>query len=179
LVSAFRFDSLRGAALLENKPAVSASVQVDLGLFYRLTEFVGDGASIVARPGAYWSGFVYHIFLASEISMLGTSMPLLMNFASTHSLSTLQLGMIWPSPRAAVMYHRCRFGRIQMKSLLSSAVIAAVLGAPHSARAQAEVTLVASGGIRAAVEQLIPGFERKTGYKVKATFGSASEPSST
>jgi len=36
----------------------------------------------------------------------------------------------------------------------------------------AEVTLIAPGGIRAAVEQLIPGFEQKTGNKVKATFGS-------
>jgi len=43
----------------------------------------------------YWTGFVYHIFLASEISMLGTSTPLLMQFASTHGLSTLKLGMIW------------------------------------------------------------------------------------
>jgi di/tricarboxylate transporter len=43
----------------------------------------------------YWTGFVYHIFLASEISMLGTSMPLLMQFATTHGLSTLKLGMIW------------------------------------------------------------------------------------
>lgn len=34
------------------------------------------------------------------------------------------------------------------------------------------MTLIAPGGIRAAVEQLVPGFERKTGYKVKATFGS-------
>jgi molybdate transport system substrate-binding protein len=60
-----------------------------------------------------------------------------------------------------------------MKSLLSSAVVVLVLGHSFSARAQAsEVTLVAPGGIRAAVEQLIPGFERKTGHKVKATFGS-------
>lgn len=35
-----------------------------------------------------------------------------------------------------------------------------------------EVSLIAPGGARAAIEQLIPGFERKTGYKVKATFGS-------
>jgi molybdate transport system substrate-binding protein len=41
-----------------------------------------------------------------------------------------------------------------------------------TARAQTEVTLIAPGGIRAAVEQLIPGFEQKTGYKVRATFGS-------
>jgi molybdate transport system substrate-binding protein len=40
------------------------------------------------------------------------------------------------------------------------------------ARAQSEITLIAPGGIRAAIEQLIPGFERKTGRKVKATFGS-------
>ena len=43
----------------------------------------------------YWTGFVYHIFLASEVSMLGTSMPLLMNFATSHGLNPLALGMIW------------------------------------------------------------------------------------
>jgi len=43
----------------------------------------------------YWTAFVYHFFLASEISMLGTSMPLLMNFAKEHGLNPLQLGMIW------------------------------------------------------------------------------------
>jgi molybdate transport system substrate-binding protein len=60
-----------------------------------------------------------------------------------------------------------------MKYLLSSAMLVAlVLGNSHSARAQTEVTLIAPGGIRTSVEALIPGFERKTGYKVKATFGS-------
>jgi di/tricarboxylate transporter len=43
----------------------------------------------------YWTGFVYHLFLASEISMLGTSTPLLMQFAATHGLSALKLGMLW------------------------------------------------------------------------------------
>src|ERR1700691_5382817 len=57
--------------------------------------------------------------------------------------------------------------------LLSTAVLAIALGNPYSARAQSkEITLIAPGGIRAAVEQLIPGFERKTGNQVKATFGS-------
>src|SRR5215470_10117882 len=36
----------------------------------------------------------------------------------------------------------------------------------------AEVTLIAPGGIRAAVQQMIPAFERATGHKVNATFGS-------
>jgi molybdate transport system substrate-binding protein len=65
-----------------------------------------------------------------------------------------------------------RSGR-DMKYLPSlAAVITLVLGISHSAAAQTEVTLIAPGGIKAAIEQLIPGFERKTGDKVKATFGS-------
>ena len=43
----------------------------------------------------YWTAFVYHIFLASEISMLGTSVPPLMNFALAHGLNPLTVGMIW------------------------------------------------------------------------------------
>jgi di/tricarboxylate transporter len=43
----------------------------------------------------YWTAFVYHIFLASEISMLGTSIPLLMNFAKANGLDPLAIGMVW------------------------------------------------------------------------------------
>jgi molybdate transport system substrate-binding protein len=32
--------------------------------------------------------------------------------------------------------------------------------------------LIAPGGIRAAIDQIIPDFERRTGHKVKATYGS-------
>jgi molybdate transport system substrate-binding protein len=60
-----------------------------------------------------------------------------------------------------------------MKYFLSTAVVAVALGGLCSAGAQSsEITLIAPGGIRAAVEELIPGFEAKTGHKVKATFGS-------
>src|SRR6266478_8345847 len=56
-----------------------------------------------------------------------------------------------------------------------AAIALTILVLAQGARAQSgkgEVTLIAPGGARAAVEQLIPGFESKTGYKVKATFGS-------
>ncbi len=56
-----------------------------------------------------------------------------------------------------------------------AAMAAMIVALGQGARAQSskgEVTLIAPGGARAAVEQLIPGFEKKTGYKVKATFGS-------
>jgi molybdate transport system substrate-binding protein len=58
-----------------------------------------------------------------------------------------------------------------MKPLLFLSVLALVLCSAQSSKAQSEVSLVAPGGIRAPIEQLIPGFEKKTGYKVKATFG--------
>src|SRR5580658_8927077 len=60
-----------------------------------------------------------------------------------------------------------------MKYLLSSVIATLALGSFYTAGAQTnESTLIAPGGIRDAVEQLIPGFEAKTGHKVKATFGS-------
>jgi molybdate transport system substrate-binding protein len=57
---------------------------------------------------------------------------------------------------------------------LPSAVLAMslVLGLSHTAAAQTEVTVIGPGGVRAAVEKLVPIFEAKTGYKIKATFGS-------
>jgi Bacterial extracellular solute-binding protein len=58
-----------------------------------------------------------------------------------------------------------------MKDLLLAAVAAtAVLGC-SSVRA-AEITLIAPGGIRAAIDQMIPDFEKRTGHTVKATYGS-------
>ena len=54
--------------------------------------------------------------------------------------------------------------------LVSTVAAIAVCGC-STARA-AEVTLIAPGGIRAAVQQMIPDFERATGHKVNATFGS-------
>lgn len=58
------------------------------------------------------------------------------------------------------------------KLLLSFVAAVLILGITAPANAQTEVTLIAPGGIRAALEQLIPGYEAKTGNKVKATFGS-------
>jgi molybdate transport system substrate-binding protein len=50
-------------------------------------------------------------------------------------------------------------------------IATALLGCVQAARAD-EITLVGPGGVKAAVEKMIPAFEKKTGHKVKATFGS-------
>jgi len=53
---------------------------------------------------------------------------------------------------------------------IRATLIALILCAPMSAFAD-EITLIGPGGIRAAMEKLIPLFEAKTGHRVKATFG--------
>jgi molybdate transport system substrate-binding protein len=71
----------------------------------------------------------------------------------------------WTQDERGVM----RLGEEPMKHLLAG-IAAAVLVA-SSAQA-AEITLIAPGGIRAAIDEMIPAFEKKTGNTVKATFGS-------
>jgi solute carrier family 13 (sodium-dependent dicarboxylate transporter), member 2/3/5 len=43
----------------------------------------------------YWTAFFYHFLLASEISMLATSIPLVVEYAKVHAFNPLQLGLIW------------------------------------------------------------------------------------
>ena len=58
-----------------------------------------------------------------------------------------------------------------MKALFLPVIVALIASSPLPALA-VEITLIAPGGIRAALEDILPGFERATGHKVKATFGS-------
>jgi anion transporter len=62
-------------------------------VFSRIEPFLGNIFSTTAIM--YWAGFIYHFFLASEISMLGTSMPLVMEFAKSHGMNPLMLGLLW------------------------------------------------------------------------------------
>ena len=58
-----------------------------------------------------------------------------------------------------------------MKSFVGIAFIAMALSPVPSVRAD-EITLIAPGGIRDAIQKMLPEFERRTGHTVKATFGS-------
>jgi solute carrier family 13 (sodium-dependent dicarboxylate transporter), member 2/3/5 len=53
------------------------------------------GNIVVTTIVMYWTAFLYHFLLASEISMLGTSIPLIMDLAKTSGFNPLQLGLIW------------------------------------------------------------------------------------
>ena len=63
-----------------------------------------------------------------------------------------------------------------VQHLLSSFLLAAILlGNSYAARAQAEITLLAPGPLgRETIDKLVAGFESKTGYKVKVTYGQGS-----
>jgi solute carrier family 13 (sodium-dependent dicarboxylate transporter), member 2/3/5 len=52
----------------------------------------------------YWTAFVYHIVLSSDVAMLSTSVPLLMGFAKTHGFNPLMLGMIWTFASAGKIF---------------------------------------------------------------------------
>jgi anion transporter len=49
----------------------------------------------LAAAVLYWGGFFYHFVTASELSMLATSMPILMEFSRANGLDPLFIGLIW------------------------------------------------------------------------------------
>ena len=58
-----------------------------------------------------------------------------------------------------------------MKYLHSLLAVAFLLGNSYVARAQGEISFLVPQPLKEAVDKLIPGFENKTGYKVKMTVG--------
>ncbi len=71
------------------------------GALKLLTDFLLGGMEpllanrLIAVPVLYWTAFVYHFFTASEISMLATSLPVLMEFSKLNHLDPLWIGMVW------------------------------------------------------------------------------------
>jgi len=63
---------------------------------------------------------------------------------------------------------RSKFVKYLFSLLATSALF---LGFASSAGAQTEVTLLAPNPIRRSIDKVAPGFEPKTGYKLKVTYG--------
>jgi anion transporter len=60
--------------------------------------------ALVSTVVLYWTAFVYHIVLSSDVAMLSTSVPLLMAFAKSHGFNPLMLGMIWTFASAGKIF---------------------------------------------------------------------------
>jgi solute carrier family 13 (sodium-dependent dicarboxylate transporter), member 2/3/5 len=52
----------------------------------------------------YWTAFLDHFLLASEISMLGTSIPLVTDLAKSSGFNPLQLGLTWTFAAGGKLY---------------------------------------------------------------------------
>jgi anion transporter len=53
------------------------------------------GGAFVAAAVLYWTGFAYHFVLASELSMLSTSLPVIIKFAQSHHSNPVAMAMLW------------------------------------------------------------------------------------
>jgi anion transporter len=58
-----------------------------------MTPFLGG--PFLSTVVLFWTGFVYHFFLGSELSMLSTSLPVIVNYASTQGLDIKSIALIW------------------------------------------------------------------------------------
>ncbi len=72
------------------------------GLFHWIQPVLTNVFSITAV--LYWTAFLYHFLLGSEISMLATSIPLVLTYAKTHGLDPLQLSLIWTFAAGAKLF---------------------------------------------------------------------------
>lgn len=52
----------------------------------------------------FWAGFVYHFFLGSELSMLSTSLPVIVNYAQTHGFDIKSMSLIWNFSTASKIF---------------------------------------------------------------------------
>ena len=43
----------------------------------------------------YWTGFLYHFVLGSELSMLSTSLPVILGYAQSHGFNPTAVAMVW------------------------------------------------------------------------------------
>ena len=83
----------------------------------------------------YWTGFVYHFFLANETAMLSTSLPVVLQMAKTAGLSPLPAGLIWTFStsgkifvyQSAVLIVGYSFGCFKMKDMLKVGLALSVI----------------------------------------------------
>ncbi len=53
------------------------------------------GSVVYSANVLYWTAFAYHFVLASELSMLSTSLPMVVRFAQTHGYNPVAFALVW------------------------------------------------------------------------------------
>ena len=92
-------------------------------------------APLLTTMTLYWTGFIYHLFLANETAMLSTSLPLVLKFFTAQGYHPLPIGMIWTfasggkifAYQSAVLIVGYSFGYFEAKDLLKVGFILTVV----------------------------------------------------
>jgi solute carrier family 13 (sodium-dependent dicarboxylate transporter), member 2/3/5 len=85
----------------------------------------------------YWSGFLYHFFLANETAMLSTSLPAVLQHFTSLGFHALPIGMIWTfasggkifAYQSAVLIVGYSYGYFEAKDLLKVGLLLSVVEA--------------------------------------------------
>lgn len=83
----------------------------------------------------YWTGFLYHFFLANETAMLSTSLPVVLDLAIRQGTSPLVAGMIWTfgsgakifTYQSAVLVVGYSFGHFEAKDMFKLGLALSIL----------------------------------------------------
>lgn len=118
-----------GNVLVQTK-ALDAMTAV---MFGWMRPLINNAYSIAVVP--YWTAFFYHFFLGSEISMLATSMPPLLNFAMANGIHPLPIAMVWAfaaggklfAYQSGVLVAGYSYGYFEAKDLLRVGICLTVL----------------------------------------------------
>ena len=108
------------AALAETKTLTVMASWLSRWMAPLFSNFI-EGAGVL-----YWSAFVYHLFLGSELSMLSTSIPAVVQFSVDRGINPLTSAMVWTFAasaqifvyQSAVLILGYSFGYFEPKDLL-------------------------------------------------------------
>lgn len=93
------------------------------------------GDSLRSVSVLYWTGFAYHFVLASELSMLTASLPVIINYAVTHGFNVVAFALAWSFAaggkifvyQSSVMVMGYGFGYFEAKDLLKVGLILTIV----------------------------------------------------
>jgi len=98
-----------------------------------MTPFLGG--PFLSTVVLFWTGFVYHFFLGSELSMLSTSLPVIVNYATTQGFDVKAFSLIWNFSvtskifvyQSSVLMLGYAYGYFETKDLLKLGIVLTIV----------------------------------------------------
>ena len=118
-----------GSVLIQTK-ALDTLTSVAMSVMAPMLGHTFRGATAL-----YWTGIVYHFALASELSMLSTGLPVIINFAQAHGYNPTTAALLWNFAsggkmfvyQSAVLMFGYGFGYFESKDMLKVGAVLTVV----------------------------------------------------